>query len=57
MRDIAQNLKTHFKAVKWPTFQQAFRNTVFVMVTSVLTGFLIAAVDTGAGEIVRLFVK
>ncbi len=57
MRDIAQNLKTHFKAVKWPTFQQASRNTVFVMVTSVLTGFLIAAVDTGAGEIVRLFVK
>ncbi len=43
-----QGVKSEWKKIIWPTKQDLGRQTVLVVVISVITGGLIAAIDSGA---------
>ena len=43
-----QGVKAEWKKIIWPTKQDLGRQTVLVVVISVITGALIAAIDSGA---------
>ena len=43
-----QGVKAQWKKIIWPTKQDLGRQTVLVVVISVITGALIAAIDSGA---------
>ncbi|MGX8728170.1 MAG: preprotein translocase subunit SecE [Lachnospiraceae bacterium] len=43
-----QGVKTEWKKIIWPTKKDLGRQTVLVVVISVITGGLIAAIDSGA---------
>lgn len=54
LKTFFQGVKTEFYKIIWPSKQTAGKELLAVLVVSVITGLIIAAVDFGSQELVNL---
>ena len=52
-----QGVKSEWKKIIWPTKQDLGRQTVLVVIISVITGGLIAAIDSGALTLINWLIS
>lgn len=54
LKGFFKNLKTEFKKISWPTKSQLVKNTILVLVVSLILGAFIWLIDFGAKELIGL---
>lgn len=56
-RSFWAGVKSEWKKIIWPTKKDLGRQTVLVVIISVVTGALIAAIDSGALQLVNWLIS
>ena len=51
-----KDLKSEFNKIVWPSRQQAFNNTVVVLITMIVIGVFVGGIDLGLGKLLKLLV-